>query len=67
MKMMLTWSVVIVLYVKCNFLNLIFQSPTVGFGIAISGGRDNPLFISGDPSIVVQEIVPSGPAAGLVQ
>ncbi|KAE9550890.1 hypothetical protein FO519_005893 [Halicephalobus sp. NKZ332] len=50
-----------------KFSVTLYRSAIVGFGIAISGGRDNPLFISGDPSIVVQEIVPSGPAAGLVQ
>ncbi|KAH7728368.1 PDZ domain protein [Aphelenchoides avenae] len=37
-----------------------------GFGIAISGGRDNPL-VPGDPSIVVSDVIASGPAFGLVQ
>uniref|UniRef100_F1KR27 Tight junction protein ZO-2 n=1 Tax=Ascaris suum TaxID=6253 RepID=F1KR27_ASCSU len=41
--------------------------PTVGFGIAVSGGRDNPHFTSGDPAVVVSDVVPSGPAWGLVQ
>uniref|UniRef100_A0A7E4VDJ4 PDZ domain-containing protein n=1 Tax=Panagrellus redivivus TaxID=6233 RepID=A0A7E4VDJ4_PANRE len=43
------------------------RSNTVGFGIAISFGLDNPHFISGDPVIYISEVVPSGPAAGLVQ
>uniref|UniRef100_A0A915DZZ1 PDZ domain-containing protein n=1 Tax=Ditylenchus dipsaci TaxID=166011 RepID=A0A915DZZ1_9BILA len=38
-----------------------------GFGIAISGGCDNPHFVSGDPSIVVSDVIASGPAFGLVQ
>uniref|UniRef100_A0A915BRN7 Tight junction protein ZO-3 n=1 Tax=Parascaris univalens TaxID=6257 RepID=A0A915BRN7_PARUN len=41
--------------------------PTVGFGIAVSGGRDNPHFTSGDPAVVVSDVVPTGPAWGLVQ
>ncbi|TKR93669.1 hypothetical protein L596_008082 [Steinernema carpocapsae] len=40
---------------------------SVGFGIAVSGGRDNPHFVSGDPSVVVSDVISSGPASGLVQ
>ncbi|VDM45101.1 unnamed protein product [Toxocara canis] len=43
------------------------EVPTVGFGIAVSGGLDNPHFTSGDPAVVVSDVVPSGPAWGLVQ
>ncbi|KAK0425013.1 hypothetical protein QR680_008982 [Steinernema hermaphroditum] len=43
------------------------QVDSLGFGIAVSGGRDNPHFVSGDPSVVVSDVIPSGPACGLVQ
>ena len=38
-----------------------------GFGIAVSGGRDNPHFKSKDLSIVVSDIVPGSPADGLLK
>uniref|UniRef100_A0A915KE88 Tight junction protein ZO-2 n=1 Tax=Romanomermis culicivorax TaxID=13658 RepID=A0A915KE88_ROMCU len=37
-----------------------------GFGIAVSGGRDNPHFKSGEPSIVVSDVLQGGPAADLL-
>ncbi|KAF5291383.1 hypothetical protein FQR65_LT01693 [Abscondita terminalis] len=37
-----------------------------GFGIAVSGGRDNPHFASGDPSIAVSDVLASGPAERLL-
>ncbi|CAJ0944549.1 unnamed protein product, partial [Mesorhabditis belari] len=43
------------------------RTPSVGFGIAISGGRDNPHFTSGEPTIVISDVVPNGPAWGLLQ
>ncbi|VDM53174.1 unnamed protein product [Angiostrongylus costaricensis] len=49
------------------FLNMVFQAVTLGFGIAVSGGRDNPHFTSGDPAVVVSDVVPNGPAWGLLQ
>uniref|UniRef100_A0A0N5A8Y0 Tight junction protein ZO-1 n=1 Tax=Syphacia muris TaxID=451379 RepID=A0A0N5A8Y0_9BILA len=39
----------------------------VGFGIAVSGGCDNPHFTSGDPAVVVSDVIPTGPAWGLVR
>ncbi|XP_054751278.2 tight junction protein ZO-1-like isoform X1 [Lytechinus pictus] len=39
----------------------------IGFGIAVSGGRDNPHFQSGETSIVVSDVAPNGPAEGLVK
>ncbi|KAK6053502.1 hypothetical protein COOONC_08994 [Cooperia oncophora] len=39
---------------------------TLGFGIAVSGGRDNPHFTSGDPAVVISDVVPNGPAWGLL-
>ena len=38
------------------------KRPGVGFGIAISGGRDNPGVQTGDTSIVVSDVVKVGPA-----
>ncbi|EMP32043.1 Tight junction protein ZO-2 [Chelonia mydas] len=43
------------------------KDPRRGFGIAISGGRDGPSGLAGDPSIVVSDVVPGGPAAGRLQ
>ncbi|XP_031626830.1 uncharacterized protein LOC116343080 isoform X3 [Contarinia nasturtii] len=33
-----------------------------GFGIAVSGGRDNPHFVTGDPAIAVSDVLKGGPA-----
>lgn len=41
--------------------------PGYGFGIAVSGGRDNPHFASGDPSIAVSDVLVSGPAERTLQ
>ncbi|XP_063769985.1 tight junction protein ZO-2-like [Pseudophryne corroboree] len=38
-----------------------------GFGIAVSGGRDNPHFNNGDNSIVISDVLPGGPADGRLQ
>ncbi|XP_058854790.1 tight junction protein ZO-1 isoform X5 [Acipenser ruthenus] len=38
-----------------------------GFGIAISGGKDNPHFQSGETSIVISDVLKGGPAEGLLQ
>ncbi|KAL1129729.1 hypothetical protein AAG570_012673 [Ranatra chinensis] len=35
-----------------------------GFGIAVSGGRDNPHFTNGDPSIAISDVLKAGPAEG---
>ncbi|XP_019474819.1 tight junction protein ZO-1-like [Meleagris gallopavo] len=43
------------------------QAPGFGFGIAISGGRDNPHFQSGETSIVISDVLKGGPAEGLLQ
>uniref|UniRef100_A0A3P8YQC5 Tight junction protein 1a n=1 Tax=Esox lucius TaxID=8010 RepID=A0A3P8YQC5_ESOLU len=42
------------------------QAPGFGFGIAISGGRDNPHFQSGETSIVISDVLKGGPAEGLL-
>lgn len=41
--------------------------PGYGFGIAVSGGRDNPHFTSGEPSIVISDVLRAGPAEGKLQ
>ena len=38
--------------------------PGYGFGIAVSGGRDNPHFTNGDPSIAISDVLKGGPAEG---
>ncbi|XP_037545359.1 tight junction protein ZO-1 isoform X2 [Nematolebias whitei] len=38
-----------------------------GFGIAISGGRDNPHFQSGETSIVISDVLKGGPAEDQLQ
>ncbi|XP_051763615.1 tight junction protein ZO-3 isoform X1 [Ctenopharyngodon idella] len=36
----------------------------VGFGFAVSGGRDKPNPVNGDTAVVVSDVLPSGPAMG---
>ncbi|XP_061115389.1 tight junction protein ZO-2-like isoform X3 [Conger conger] len=38
----------------------------MGFGIAVSGGRDNPNVDNGETSIIVSDVLPGGPADGLL-
>ncbi|ELU09381.1 hypothetical protein CAPTEDRAFT_221876 [Capitella teleta] len=38
--------------------------PSFGFGIAVSGGRDNPHFSNGDTSIAISDVLKAGPAEG---
>lgn len=38
----------------------------MGFGIAVSGGRDNPNIDSGETSIIVSDVLQGGPADGLL-
>lgn len=41
--------------------------PGFGFGIAVSGGHDNPHFASGEPSIAISDVLKAGPAVGKLQ
>ncbi|GAB6031940.1 hypothetical protein CHUAL_010327 [Chamberlinius hualienensis] len=41
--------------------------PGYGFGIAVSGGRDNPHFSNGDVSIAISDVLKAGPAEGKLQ
>ena len=38
-----------------------------GFGIAISGGKDNPHFKTGDTSVIVSDIIVGSPATDALQ
>ncbi|XP_077281973.1 zonula occludens-like protein polychaetoid isoform X3 [Temnothorax americanus] len=38
-----------------------------GFGIAVSGGRDNPHFNNGDTAIAISDVLKPGPAEGKLQ
>lgn len=38
----------------------------MGFGIAVSGGRDNPNADNGEMSIIVSDVLQGGPADGLL-
>uniref|UniRef100_A0A665VSZ1 Tight junction protein 2b (zona occludens 2) n=1 Tax=Echeneis naucrates TaxID=173247 RepID=A0A665VSZ1_ECHNA len=42
------------------------QDSQMGFGIAVSGGRDNPNVESGEVSIIVSDVLQGGPADGLL-
>ncbi|XP_075684000.1 tight junction protein 2 isoform X2 [Rhinoderma darwinii] len=58
-----------------NMEELIWEQYTVtlqkdikkGFGIAVSGGKDNPHFDNGEPSIAISDVIPDGPADGILQ
>uniref|UniRef100_A0AAR2IQY1 Tight junction protein 3 n=1 Tax=Pygocentrus nattereri TaxID=42514 RepID=A0AAR2IQY1_PYGNA len=43
------------------------KDPKVGFGFAISGGRDKPNPVNGDTAVVISDVVPTGPAMGRLQ
>ncbi|KAI7797996.1 putative tight junction protein ZO-2-like, partial [Triplophysa rosa] len=47
-------------------LTQLWQDAKMGFGIAVSGGRDNPNVESGEASIIVSDVLPGGPADGLL-
>lgn len=49
-----------------SFFN-VSQDPRIGFGFALSGGRDKPHPDSGDTSVVVSDVVRNGPAMGRLQ
>ena len=38
------------------------QFPGYDYGIAVSGGRDNPHFTNGDPSMAISDVLSDGPA-----
>ncbi|KAL0965437.1 hypothetical protein UPYG_G00281270 [Umbra pygmaea] len=44
----------------------VYRDPKMGFGIAVSGGRDNPIEGSREISIVVSDVLSGGPADGLL-
>uniref|UniRef100_A0A8C6TLZ0 Tight junction protein 2b (zona occludens 2) n=1 Tax=Neogobius melanostomus TaxID=47308 RepID=A0A8C6TLZ0_9GOBI len=42
------------------------SDPKMGFGMAVSGGRDNPNVENGETSIMVSDVLQGGPADGLL-
>ena len=52
-----------------DYISVLFvhQVSGFGFGIAVSGGRDNPHFANGDPSIAISDVLKAGPAEGKLQ
>uniref|UniRef100_A0A673XSN4 Tight junction protein 2b (zona occludens 2) n=1 Tax=Salmo trutta TaxID=8032 RepID=A0A673XSN4_SALTR len=53
-------SMSLYVYVSC------MQDSKMGFGIAVSGGRDNPNVENGEMSIIVSDVLQGGPADGLL-
>uniref|UniRef100_A0A8C2AQN2 Tight junction protein 2b (zona occludens 2) n=1 Tax=Cyprinus carpio TaxID=7962 RepID=A0A8C2AQN2_CYPCA len=51
---------------KFDFSVFLSQDSKMGFGIAVSGGRDNPNVETGETSIIVSDVLPGGPADGLL-
>uniref|UniRef100_A0A8C9TSW3 Tight junction protein ZO-2-like n=1 Tax=Scleropages formosus TaxID=113540 RepID=A0A8C9TSW3_SCLFO len=45
-------------------ISLLQVDSKMGFGIAVSGGRDNPNVDNGETSIIVSDVLPGGPADG---
>uniref|UniRef100_A0A4W4HG19 Tight junction protein 3 n=1 Tax=Electrophorus electricus TaxID=8005 RepID=A0A4W4HG19_ELEEL len=43
------------------------KDPKVGFGFAVSGGRDKPNPSNGNTAVVISDVLPSGPAMGRLQ
>lgn len=46
---------------------ILYRVAGYGFGIAVSGGRDNPHFANGDGSIAVSDVLKGGPAEDRLQ
>jgi len=57
------------MWMELSFVVFVFvvKDSKRGFGIAVSGGRDNPHFENGETSIVISDVLPGGPADGLLQ
>uniref|UniRef100_A0A8C1WSP3 Tight junction protein 2b (zona occludens 2) n=1 Tax=Cyprinus carpio TaxID=7962 RepID=A0A8C1WSP3_CYPCA len=51
---------------ESDFSLFLLQDSKMGFGIAVSGGRDNPNVETGEMSIIVSDVLPGGPADGLL-
>ncbi|XP_062888680.1 tight junction protein ZO-3-like isoform X1 [Mobula hypostoma] len=45
---------------------VLYRDPKIGYGIAISGGRDKPNSSTGETAILVSDVIPSGPAEGKI-
>uniref|UniRef100_A0A8C1BML8 Tight junction protein 2b (zona occludens 2) n=1 Tax=Cyprinus carpio carpio TaxID=630221 RepID=A0A8C1BML8_CYPCA len=53
-------------HTESDFSVFLSQDSKMGFGIAVSGGRDNPNVETGETSIIVSDVLPGGPADGLL-
>ncbi|XP_028850884.1 tight junction protein ZO-2b isoform X2 [Denticeps clupeoides] len=68
------WNVSCLLQLTSGMEETVWEQYTVtlqrdskmGFGIAVSGGRDNPNVGSGETSIIVSDVLKGGPADGLL-
>uniref|UniRef100_A0A8C9VXY1 Tight junction protein ZO-2-like n=1 Tax=Scleropages formosus TaxID=113540 RepID=A0A8C9VXY1_SCLFO len=49
-----------------QFTVTLHRHPKMGFGIAVTGGRDNPRADDGETSIIVSDVLQGGPADGLL-
>lgn len=47
-------------------LYVTIQDPKMGFGLAVSGGQDNPNMENHDTSIVICDVLQGSPADGLL-
>ena len=47
-----------------DYYPISLQVTGFGFGIAVSGGTDNPHFSSGEPAIAISDVLVAGPAEG---
>lgn len=65
--MILFFLLVKIKIVLFYFFVVVVKDSKRGFGIAVSGGRDNPHFENGETSIVISDVLPGGPADGLLQ
>ncbi|GFY37243.1 tight junction protein ZO-1 [Trichonephila inaurata madagascariensis] len=61
-----SWDTVFVFFQNSiiQYAVMIKKVSGYGFGIAVSGGSDNPIFTNGDPSIAISDVLKAGPAEG---
>uniref|UniRef100_A0A8C5UJ87 ZO2 protein n=1 Tax=Malurus cyaneus samueli TaxID=2593467 RepID=A0A8C5UJ87_9PASS len=64
---MRSWEKFLSMYLSFVLFGFVIKDSKRGFGIAVSGGRDNPHFENGETSIVISDVLPGGPADGLLQ
>lgn len=57
-------TVSVFFFLSKSFFFTFLQDPKVGFGFALSGGKDKPHPDTGDTAVVVSDVLPNGPASG---